>query len=167
MPLVFRGSIKQAKWFKDPIRPWLERGEIPADPLTDLNTSDNEMSVWIVDDAKSNLERTIAAVAATRGQLDKYDYLLFDERILLDSGIRIGDAIGTTQDAEINQQHRDLQEISGSRLLALVAAILQSEFETARCQPFEVKELLRRSVHQRYIQRETLPQKLQEQCFPE
>ena len=58
-------------------------GEVPADALTDLRANNNELSVWSVESDHGNLNVVLAAVASHRDRLDKLDYTLIDEAILL------------------------------------------------------------------------------------
>ena len=165
MPLLLR-TINQNKWHVRDIQPWLDQGEIPADPLTSLTTTKNALSVYTVEDDRSNLERIITALAANRGKLDKVDYLLFDPEILSTVGIEAMETQGKTRDSEVNRWHLDLVEISGSKLLALVTAILRNGFETERLLPGKVSEQIRQAVDSGHIPRDKLPSKLQEDVFP-
>ena len=61
---------------------WLEDDDTQADALWSLRTKGNQLSVWLIDDNKSNLKRVIAALAAGRDTLDKIDYALIDRRVL-------------------------------------------------------------------------------------
>lgn len=110
MPLVLR-TIRQSRWLEDSF-PWLEEGDAPADPLGDLATQDNELSVWIIDDEKSNLNQVVAAMAATRGHLSNLDFALFDLRFLSELNIKIAITTGGTPDKEVNTWHRDLVKLS-------------------------------------------------------
>ena len=104
MPLVLRG-ITQARWYRDMARPWLERGEIPTDPLTDLRTSDNTLSVFLVEDDLSDLGRVVTALAANRSNLKHFDYLLFDREVLSTTSIEAFPVAGTTADDDVNSRH--------------------------------------------------------------
>jgi hypothetical protein len=77
MPLILR-KIRKARWYQYDRSdfPWLLEEDIPADPLGDLATNDNELSVWQINDDKSNLPRVAAALAANCDDISNLDYAL-------------------------------------------------------------------------------------------
>jgi hypothetical protein len=132
-------GIRRARWYKQEIQPWLQKDEIPADPLGDLKTTGNGLSVYLIDDEKSNLGRVVCALAATRDRIQHFDYLLFDWDILLSTGITVKRSEGKTPDCAVNELHCDLAELSGQKLLALATDILCSDYETGRFQELEFR----------------------------
>lgn len=166
MPLVIR-RVTQARWFRDVIRPWLQKGEIPADPLADLRTTKNSLSVYLVDDDKSNLDRVICALAATREKIQHFDYLLFDWEILPSTGITVEPTEGETIDRAVNELHRDLVELSGRKLLALAAEILHSEYETGRFLKKKVNELIDQAAKAGRITVDDLPEPIRASISPD
>jgi hypothetical protein len=167
VPLVFRGGIRQNLWIKEEIAPWLEKGQIPADPLTNLRTRDNSMSVYLVDgDDGLGVERYVAALAAARGSLDHYDYLLFDRQCLLRAGVRPVPTEGETPDEQVNAHHLDLVQLSGTQALALVTEILQTGFEVNRSYHFQVAEYIRTAVSQGHIPRDRVSSGVARKVFP-
>lgn len=160
MPLVLRG-VKQPKWYKQKARPFLLKGDVPADPFGDLPTRDNKLSVWIVKDDRSNLERIITALAVTRYRPDKFDYLLFDAEILSVCGISIKESRGGTLDSGVNVWHRDLVELSGLKLLDLVKGILNSNYQTGRFHPKKILQLIAHAIASGRIAKDKLPQRFQ------
>jgi hypothetical protein len=81
MPFFLR-TIRKARWYNVEGVSWLEKGDIQADPLADLNTKGNELSVWLVENDRSNLEQVVTALAATRTDISNLDYALLDVRLL-------------------------------------------------------------------------------------
>lgn len=81
MPLFLR-TVRENRWYKSEAAPWLERGDIPADPLGDLPTSQNQLSVWEVAVDRSNVERIVRAVAVGRNNLADMGYVLFNSELL-------------------------------------------------------------------------------------
>ena len=74
-------KIRKPRWYKQDL-PWVAANDIQPDPLGDLTTSENKLSVWYVKDDKSNLDQVLAAIAASSGSLSNLDYALFNEHIL-------------------------------------------------------------------------------------
>jgi hypothetical protein len=80
VPLLLRG-IRKRRWSTDTTDKsisWLSNGEIQSDALGDLNTSNNTLSVWYVEDDQSNLDQVITALASNRDAISNLDYVLFD-----------------------------------------------------------------------------------------
>ncbi len=80
MGLVLR-KIKKAKWYKHEAIPWLKEGELQADALADLKTTDNNLSFWIVEDDRSNLDRIITALAANCQYVTNIDFVLLKQSV--------------------------------------------------------------------------------------
>ena len=165
MPLLLR-LVTRNLWLKEPIRPWLEKGEIPADTLTNLRTKDNGLSVFVVMADRSNLEQIITAQVASRTKVDKYECLLFDQQILSTASIDTEQTPGKTIDSVVNSWHLDLVGISGSQLLTLVTQILRSNYETDRRHEWQIRDLLKQAVHDGRVRRDDMPSKLQKDVFP-
>ena len=125
MPLLLR-TVRENRWYKSEAAPWLERGDVPADPLGDLATSQNRLSVWDVAADRSNIERIVRAVAVGRNNIADTGYVLFDSTLLSAAGISTQEEKGTTPDEDANAWHRDLVDLSGNKLVALTRAILEN-----------------------------------------
>jgi hypothetical protein len=161
MPLLARG-IQRRRWDRQSLHPWLERAEIPADPLTDFRTQDNQLSMFIVEDNQSNLAQVITALAATRGRPDKYDYLLFEEQVLSTVNVTVHRTRGDTPDNAVNSWHLDLVDLSGSKLLALVTEILHGQFVTGRWQEHMVKDSLQKGLEAGRLDPSRMPRSLRD-----
>jgi hypothetical protein len=156
VPFVLR-QIRRSKWYKHPDVQWLEEGELQADALGDLETTHNELSVWHIQDDKSNLGRVVAALAIGNGSrnLANVDYALVDLQTVLDLDIQLVTTQGETLDAEVNSWHRDLVEMTASKLMGLASAI-QTNGEKERLSPKKVASLVNSSVEEGYIDRSKL-----------
>ena len=154
MPLLLR-TVRQNRWYKDQASAWLEKADVPADPIGDLSTSQNRLSVWLVAADRSNIERIVRAVAVTRDKIESTGYVLFDSALLSDVGTSAETVPGKTPDEAANDWHRDLVDLSGNKLVALTRAILTNgESDTI------LKKRLRELVLSG-IQQKELPEKLQ------
>ena len=107
--------------------PWLRAGEFQADPLGDLNTSGNAISVYEIDENEENLTQVAGALSVSRGRYDRFDYVLFPESVVSELGLRLVNTLGQTADAQVNQCHRDISEISSHRLVELVERIFRNQ----------------------------------------
>jgi hypothetical protein len=119
MPFVLR-KVRKAKWYKHENVPWLKAGELQADALGDLYTENNTLSVWLVTNDKSNLQRIAAALAGNCEYLSNLDYALLNVELIADLNIKIVQKAGDSADDTANNSwHYDLTELSAMDLLAL------------------------------------------------
>lgn len=125
MPLLLR-KARQYRWHKAEAIRWLQNGDVPADPLGDLASTDNRLSVWEVAGDRSNIERIVRALAVGGDRVDNTGYVLFDSALLEGAGIETLVEKGASLDEEANAWHRDLIDLSGNKLVALARLILEN-----------------------------------------
>lgn len=99
---------------------WLPPGEIIADPMADFfPTQDGKLSVYLVEDSRPILDRVVAALAAIRQGLDKFEYGLMELEVLENMGFKTEVSPGDTPDMKVNEWHVNLIELSTRRILDL------------------------------------------------
>ena len=141
---------------------WISKGDVSADALSDLRTTGNTLSVWQIDEERTNLERVVAALAAGRMKLDKLDYALIDRKILDSLGISLVKESGCSCDPDANALwHQDIIGLSGSKLLEL-AFTLQTHAEFTRTQKKTVGNLISTSIDSGFIDADRLQNKLRQ-----
>ncbi len=128
MALLLR-TVRRGRWVGALGHDWLEEGDVAADPLADLRTSENTLSVWQVDDDKSNLLRIVAAFASTRDTFANFDFALVQEEVVADLGIEIRHTNG----------------------LARLAKQMVAKSETRRIPLKQVKQLIEDAVNSNQI----------------
>ncbi len=152
MPFLLR-KIRQGRWLKDSDQvSWLTGEELPADTLSDLTTSSNTLSVYVIDDNLSNVVRVAAALAATADSLSNFDYVLINIDVLTELHIRLASTLGRTPDHQVNLWHRDLIELSANKLLRLAQHIWKKD-EYERLPEKKMLDLIVESVSAGYIDR--------------
>ena len=52
-------TVRQNRWLKGEAEPFLAADDVPADPVGDLLTQQNLLSVWEVAPDRSNIERIV------------------------------------------------------------------------------------------------------------
>jgi hypothetical protein len=121
MSLLLR-IITKPKW----VRPdWIAPGDIPADALSDLRATNNELSVWSIELDQSNLNVVLVAAAANRDRLDKLDYTVFDEQLLPALEIKCAKSEGRTPYSSANiAMHRDLVELTVQKVASLAQVMM-------------------------------------------
>src|ERR1700729_1422234 len=123
MPKLLR-KVKQNRWFKADAAPLLAKGDVPADPLRDLSTTQNALSVFQVDEGDANVGRIARALALGGQRIDDVGYVLFDSAFLAEASIDLNPVDGNTDDPVVNKCHVDLVNLSGNKLVALARLIL-------------------------------------------
>jgi len=145
VPFLLR-AIRKNRWYEKPAEPFLASGDVPADPLADLRTDGNCLSVFCIDEDKANLERVLAAYASNRDIIANLDYALIDAQLLEKIGITCIKTVGQLPDQAVNNSwHRDLTGLSGLNLVALAKEILTKGEKLRVSQP-RVVELIRTAV---------------------
>lgn len=157
MAFILR-KIRKAKWYKHDNIPWLGEDELQADALADLITTDISLSVWYIEDDRSNLNQVVAALAATSDHISNLDFALLESRVLSDVGIKIIKTPGLSPDDNANiLWHYDLAELSSTKLMRL-AEMIRREAIKQRLSNREVEKLLREGLNSGRLN----PQKLKD-----
>ena len=120
----FLRKIRKAKWYRSPDVAWLPAGELQADAMGDLQTSYNSLSVWKVEEDKSDLEDILTAVASTQDHLSHVDYVLISDKALDKLWIKRKYVLGGSHYPDMNNRHVDLTELTASQLYDLAKSIL-------------------------------------------
>lgn len=133
-------------------------GEVCGDILRDFRTEKGRLSLWSIND--SNLDRVIAAMAATKKSVEHVDFVLFPEDLLESIGIRAQRVNGNTPDPVANQTwHFDILELT-VRHIAVLAASINEKGELRRKQEPDVKELLKDGLEDLRLEESLMPPEL-------
>ena len=123
MAYVLR-KVMLAKWIHDPEIGQLSDSELLI-ALEDLPLHDNRLSVFVVDDDKSNVEQIVAALAANNTRSpDDVEFFLLDVKELDALGIHWEKSLANTADKAVNSAHRDLVIVSKDKLENLAQAFV-------------------------------------------
>ncbi len=159
MPLILR-KINKSKWVK--VKPsWLEGDDVQADTLCDLSPNGNKLSVWQINDDKSNLNQILTAYAAAfrSPPISHIQYIIFDQRFLSELGIKLEQSNAKTPDQRANACHYDLVELSGTKLNNL-AKMLFKHGETDVCLSKELIEFIAKAIETKEIERDKIDPKI-------
>ena len=155
MPFLLR-KIRKSRWYRTARPSWLAAGCLQADPLADLGTQENKLSLWHVDDSKSNLDEVIVALATNLEHTSDIGYALIDPQLLSKSGFQIQSSPGRTKHQTAGAcWHYDVIELSARRLVEL-AKLVMEHGETGRYSENTVIRLLEQATRKRVINREDL-----------
>lgn len=154
-------KIKKGRWYKHEAVPWLKQDELQADALLDLQTKGNKLSIWRVEDDRSNLNRIIAALVSTCDNATNIDFALLKQSIIDTLDIKIEKANGDSHDHELNQTcHLHLVELTTAKLYKLLQEI-QKPGIRGRCLEKQVINLVIEATRTGKIPRTKLSQTIQ------
>jgi hypothetical protein len=140
-------------------------GDVPADALTDLRAQNNELSVWMVEADRSNLDVALTAVASNRKILEKLDYTLLDEAILSTIPIKCARSEGSSPYLTANATvHRDLVELTVQKIARLAHEMMP--LKRVRVTRQEVGILLRGALRSGALDRARIEPKLLSELEP-
>ena len=123
MPFLLR-NLRSSYWYPATNGAVPSREKFPADPLKNFNTDQNTLSVYFIEDDKSNLERVVTALAAKRHHLANADYILFDSKVPAEMEIDLTKTNGGTHDDYVNKNwHRDLVGLTALKLVDLTVEL--------------------------------------------
>ena len=146
MPFYLR-IINKNRWYRGNPPSWLPENEIPAQSLADVAPKPEEsLSLWRIEDDRSNLNRVIAAIASARRHLDTLDYALFPIAIIDQLGLTVAQSPGKTPDNVANTTwHWEIIELTASKA-TLLAKELYSSAEITRKWPMDVRTLIQEGI---------------------
>ncbi len=153
MALILR-EVQNVMWwsvFREKNEGWLGDFECRGDALKSLRSKDCSLSIfWLEEDSPDHLERMLAAFAAQRQEADQLDFAILDESDFVELGLSLVAAPGETPDPVVNSWHRNIVELSASRIQQL-ATCLQSQAIFCRKREKEVLRLIKKALEAGHI----------------
>ena len=150
--MIFRKLSQKRHWDDTE---WLGPHETQADAARCLMTSENRLSIFVLDAPGDQTERVVAALAVTRDNLAHLDLAIAPEDVLARCGIRRDGAQGKTPDSEVNGWHENLIELTVEKIARLAAAI-KGEGKIMLYNPKKVEAAIRQSLDANYIDAERI-----------
>jgi len=152
MPAILRKIDHKVYWAEDgDFTTYVPAGEAPADALQDLRTTENRLSIWRLEEDRTNLDRVLAAIVSGRDNLQKCDFIILDFRHIEENDLEMEANPGDTADSDANSKwHFNLTHLS-SASLARLANVMFAHGERHRRLERELIPLLRQSVTDGYI----------------
>lgn len=160
MPLLIR-KIKKRKWDKPEVSPGAADPPVPAEPVGDFCTDNNEISVWLIEEDKANLARVVTALSGAKTtNISHFDYAIFDSQIVLDLSLELKTTTGESPDDEANGKwHRDIVVGTADNLCALVKNIYNT-CAKERVPATDIRSNLRKAIGSGQITAERLTDQL-------
>ena len=128
---------------------WLLASDVRGDAFRDMETTDNALSVYVLE-RDNDLDRLVAAYSANRMNVQALDFALFEYGGLAEIGVEAVATPGDLPDAEVRQWHRDSIQLSGSKLLAL-AQLVQRSAQIERRTAKDVGRLINQAIAKAHI----------------
>jgi len=141
MPSFLIRINNKRTWDREAYAEWLDIGQAPADVFRDFRVAEGILSVWHIENDRSNLNLVVAALAATRQSFDVFDYALFNQELTSSSDIKFLATAGDTPIPSANLWHRDLTALTANKLSVLVNTLFDV-IEKERISKQEVKSLI-------------------------
>lgn len=118
MPYFLRAIHNNINWDTTQFSSWLKEGELPSCIVMDLRADDNALSLWEIQDDKSNLPNVIAAIASNRKLVkDDFDYALLDKNHLDELSFTPLKKVAKTAYLDVNRFHRDVPNLSINKVV--------------------------------------------------
>lgn len=118
MALLLR-VVKQSRWIK---LDWFPAGAIQSDALRDLQTTENTLSLYRVND-RDEFENVVVGLASNRERIQNLDYVILNEAEIRSAGIIPVRTDGETPCNEANILHYNLQELTVEKVAKLAQFI--------------------------------------------
>jgi hypothetical protein len=157
VPYLLR-KIRRSKWFAT--LDWLPSNELQADALGDIRTQNNELSVWLVPDDKSNLAEVMAALSLSADQVSIVEYALIGLDIVSEKGFEIAENLGQTPFTAANHWHRDLVKLSVGKVFELCELVKEAQKE--RCPDREALNYMAQALGSGAVDVSKISDKLQQ-----
>ncbi len=162
MALILR-EVQNVMWwsvFREAAEDWLPDSECRGDALKSLRSTDCSLSIFrLEEDSTEQMERMLAAFAAQRGRAADLDFAILAEPDFIGLGLRLANAPGKTPDSVVNSWHRNIVELSASRIQQL-AMCLQSQATFCRKREKDVLRLVKNSLAAGHIAERLVQPKL-------
>lgn len=162
MALILR-EVQNVMWwsvFRESNEGWLLDSECRGDVFKSLRSTGCSLSIFrLEEDSPDHLERMLAAFAAQREEAAQLDFAILDESDFIELGLRLTDAPGETPDSVVNSWHRNIVELSASRIQQL-AACLQSQATFCRKREKDVLRLIKKALEAGHLAEEMVRPKV-------
>lgn len=128
-----------SKWVNLKIPP--DDKDFPADPITDLKTTFNNLSLYLVIDKKRDVDIVVTGLASNKNEIKKLPYVLIKVEDVRREGFDIKEHVkGKTPYDEANLLHRELVDLTIDGLLRL-AKLIHKSYQNTFAEP-KIRTLL-------------------------
>jgi|SRR5690554_2767939 len=154
-------KINKAKWYQIDI---MESDEVSADAITNcLKTTKNTLSVWHIE-TEDDLEKAVLAIVANQDHLDTIDVVILDEPSLTNYNLNIVASPGETPVKSLIEAHRDIAELSFTKLGQVKEHIVQRirNQKLKRYTVSSLKKILTNAINEGLLKKEDLNESIRQ-----
>ena len=138
---------------------WLEKDDFVGDIFKSLKTTKGKLSIFVIDNEMSNLDRVIAALACGRTGLDNFDYVLVPEEQIV-GNFKVCTTGGDTLDDVVNGLHRDIARLTAASVMDLAIVFRTYMNNMKRRNPSTVRQLINASISAGSLEKERIDDNL-------
>jgi len=150
MSLLIR-KINKAKWIQGDIE---NDSDVSADAITNcLRTTKNTLSVWQIK-TEEDLDKAVLAIVSNQDHLEAIDVVILEEKSINDYNISIVATPGETPVEELTESHRDLAELTYSKLGTIKDHIVE-RIRTDKLKRYtrgSIKKLIQNAIDEKKIE---------------
>lgn len=154
-------KINKAKWYQIDI---MESDDVSADAITNcLKTTKNTLSVWHIE-TEDDLEKAVLAIVANQDHLDTIDVVILDEPSLTNYNLNIVASPGETPVISLIEAHRDIAELSFTKLGQVKEHIVQRirNQKLKRYTVSSLKKILTNAINEGLLRKEDLKESIRQ-----
>lgn len=141
----FIRKVKLSRWLDNKAWAGLNVRETPADPVCSFDTRDCGMSVFALDE-EEDAPRVAAAFVSGAGNLQHFDYVIFNSSDIEAIGFVLKESNGETADERINSCHFDIIHISAQKLTALTDRLISKGRYPDTCERVLKKDVAKQII---------------------
>ncbi len=160
MPLLLR-SATLSRWVD--IDDEINIEDIDADAITDLRTTKNRLSMWLISDDKKDMDNAILALATNRDGIEKMS-VFFVELNEVEKCFSIQNTPGQSPFIDVNSSHRDVCGLTHKGLGKLAGICLNSVKNSnwEEISKNRIKEMIKNAIQEKRLTRDLVKKKLQD-----
>lgn len=139
---------------------------IPADPISDINTNNQTLSFYKINDYNHIPEEIIAGYASKRGSLQELQVVAIDEEAFPNSIFTLKPIKGNTPHDDANTAHRELVNLKAKNLIPIVRIIFKYIIKEDRVTSFnkgEVEKIVKSHINDTNFHQEQLQETMKKQ----
>jgi hypothetical protein len=154
-------KIHKSAWIDKP--EWLVGNEAPAVVLHDFEADANDLSLWWIEEDRSNLDRVVAALAGNCEYLGIVDVVLFPTELVEAAACgALAPTQGSCHDEHVaSTWHRDLTQLSTHRVAELARVVYRdARSDFMRFPKAQTKRLLQAALEKSWLPSDRLLESL-------
>ena len=164
-PKLFR-KIEGRHWIIE--QPSEKPEDFPADPLWDVRTKKNTLSVYLIE-KDHDVEEVVTILAASRQTYQKFEYVFLEIEEFKKIGLNCEQSDTQTTLTSVNKSHHEVMNITANKL-PTIARIIYPKISEKENFGFrstkEIKQMIESAIKDKKIKESDLSLELKKKLFP-